>query len=30
VFPGEWPKFEKVRIGETARNIFEVGADEIE
>jgi 6-pyruvoyltetrahydropterin/6-carboxytetrahydropterin synthase len=30
VFPGEWPKLEKVRIGETARNIFEVGADEIE
>ena len=23
VFPGEWPKLEKVRIGETARNIFE-------
>ena len=30
VFPGEWPKLEKVRIGETPRNIFEVGADEIE
>ena len=30
VFPGEWPKLEKIRIGETARNIFEVGADEIE
>jgi 6-pyruvoyltetrahydropterin/6-carboxytetrahydropterin synthase len=30
VFPGEWPKLEKVRIGETARNIFEVGSDEIE
>ena len=29
-FPGEWPKLEKVRIGETARNIFEVKADEIE
>ena len=29
-FPGEWPKLEKIRIGETARNIFEVGADEIE
>jgi 6-pyruvoyltetrahydropterin/6-carboxytetrahydropterin synthase len=30
VFPGEWPKLEKVRIAETARNIFEVTADEIE
>jgi 6-pyruvoyltetrahydropterin/6-carboxytetrahydropterin synthase len=30
VFPGEWPKLEKIRIGETARNIFEVRADEIE
>jgi 6-pyruvoyltetrahydropterin/6-carboxytetrahydropterin synthase len=30
VFPGDWPKLEKVRIGETPRNIFEVGADEIE
>jgi len=30
VFPDEWPKLEKVRIGETPRNIFEVGADEIE
>ena len=29
VFPGEWPKLEKIRIGETPRNIFEVGADEI-
>jgi 6-pyruvoyltetrahydropterin/6-carboxytetrahydropterin synthase len=29
-FPGEWPKLEKVRIEETPRNIFEVGADEIE
>ena len=29
-FPGKWPKLEKVRIGETARNIFEVSADEIE
>jgi 6-pyruvoyltetrahydropterin/6-carboxytetrahydropterin synthase len=29
-FPGEWPQLEKVRIEETARNIFEVGADEIE
>jgi 6-pyruvoyltetrahydropterin/6-carboxytetrahydropterin synthase len=29
VFPAEWPKLEKIRIGETARNIFEVGADEI-
>jgi 6-pyruvoyltetrahydropterin/6-carboxytetrahydropterin synthase len=23
-FPGEWPKLDKVRIAETARNIFEV------
>jgi len=30
VFPGEWPRLEKVRIAETARNIFEVTADEIE
>jgi 6-pyruvoyltetrahydropterin/6-carboxytetrahydropterin synthase len=30
VFPGEWPRLEKVRIAETARNIFEVSADEIE
>jgi len=30
VFPGEWPHLEKVRIEETARNIFEVTADEIE
>jgi 6-pyruvoyltetrahydropterin/6-carboxytetrahydropterin synthase len=30
VFPAEWPKLEKIRIGETARNIFEVDADEIE
>lgn len=30
VFPGEWPKLEKVRIGETRKNIFEIGADEIE
>jgi 6-pyruvoyltetrahydropterin/6-carboxytetrahydropterin synthase len=30
VFPGEWPKLDKVRIGETRKNIFEVGADEIE
>jgi 6-pyruvoyltetrahydropterin/6-carboxytetrahydropterin synthase len=30
VFPGEWPKLDKIRIGETPRNIFEVGADEIE
>ena len=29
VFPGEWPKLEKIRIAETARNIFEVKADEI-
>jgi len=30
MFPGEWPKLEKVRIAETRKNIFEVGADEIE
>ncbi len=30
VFPGEWPKLEKIRIAETPRNIFEVGTDEIE
>jgi 6-pyruvoyltetrahydropterin/6-carboxytetrahydropterin synthase len=29
-FPGEWPKLDKVRIEETRKNIFEVGADEIE
>jgi hypothetical protein len=29
-FPGEWPKLEKIRIAETPRNIFEIGADEIE
>jgi len=29
VFPGEWPKLEGVRIAETARNIFEVKANEI-
>jgi 6-pyruvoyltetrahydropterin/6-carboxytetrahydropterin synthase len=28
-FPGEWPKLEKVRIAETARNIFEMDAHEI-
>jgi 6-pyruvoyltetrahydropterin/6-carboxytetrahydropterin synthase len=30
VFPEEWPKLENIRIAETPRNIFEVGADEIE
>jgi 6-pyruvoyltetrahydropterin/6-carboxytetrahydropterin synthase len=30
VFPDEWPKLEKIRIGETSRNIFEITADEIE
>jgi len=30
VFPGDWPKLEKIRIEETPRNIFEVGAHEIE
>jgi len=29
-FPSGWPKLEKIRIAETARNIFEVDADEIE
>lgn len=29
-FPGEWPRLDKVRIEETARNIFEVSTDEIE
>jgi 6-pyruvoyltetrahydropterin/6-carboxytetrahydropterin synthase len=29
-FPGQWPKLEKVRIVETARNIFEMKADEID
>jgi len=30
VFPGEWPKLEKIRIGETPRNIFEIESHEIE
>lgn len=30
VFRGEWPKLEKIRIGETRKNIFEVRSDEIE
>ena len=30
VFPGDWPKLEKIRIAETPRNIFEIRADEIE
>lgn len=29
-FAGEWPKLERVRIGETRKNIFEIRADEIE
>lgn len=29
-FPGEWPKLDRVRIAETARNIFVVKAHEIE
>jgi 6-pyruvoyltetrahydropterin/6-carboxytetrahydropterin synthase len=29
-FPGEWPKLEKVRVGETRKNIFEIDAHEIE
>jgi 6-pyruvoyltetrahydropterin/6-carboxytetrahydropterin synthase len=30
VFPGAWPRLEKIRIAETPRNIFEIRADEIE
>lgn len=30
VFPGEWPKLERIRVGETSKNTFEIGADEIE
>lgn len=30
VFPGEWPRLEKIRIAETERNIFEVSENEIE
>lgn len=30
MFPGEWPKLQKIRIAETDRNIFEIRADEIE
>jgi 6-pyruvoyltetrahydropterin/6-carboxytetrahydropterin synthase len=29
-FPGDWPRLDRVRIAETARNIFEVKAHEIE
>jgi 6-pyruvoyltetrahydropterin/6-carboxytetrahydropterin synthase len=29
-FPGQWPELDKIRIEETERNIFELGADEIE
>ena len=29
-FPGEWPRLDGIRIAETPRNIFEIGADEIE
>jgi 6-pyruvoyltetrahydropterin/6-carboxytetrahydropterin synthase len=29
-FQGAWPRLEGVRIAETARNIFQVSADEIE
>jgi 6-pyruvoyltetrahydropterin/6-carboxytetrahydropterin synthase len=29
-FPGPWPKLDRVRIAETDRNIFEIGADEAE
>ena len=30
VFPLEWPKLEKIKIRETARNIFEVSQHEIQ
>ena len=30
VFPGEWPKLERIRVRETPKNTFEIGADEIE
>jgi len=30
VFPGEWPRLEKIRIAETPRNIFEIRTNEIE
>lgn len=30
VFPGDWPRLERVCIAETSRNIFEVSPDEIE
>ena len=29
-FPGEWPRLEKIRIAETARNIFEMDSHEIQ
>ncbi|HUB83352.1 MAG TPA: 6-carboxytetrahydropterin synthase [Bryobacteraceae bacterium] len=29
-FPGAWPKLDRVRIAETARNIFEIHAHEID
>jgi 6-pyruvoyltetrahydropterin/6-carboxytetrahydropterin synthase len=29
-FPGVWPRLEKIRIEETARNIIEIKADEVE
>jgi len=28
-FPGEWPKLDRVRVAETARNIFEVNPFEV-
>jgi len=30
VFGGEWPRLERVRVGETRKNTFEINADEIE
>ena len=29
-FAGEWPRLERVRVGETRKNTFEISADEIE
>jgi 6-pyruvoyltetrahydropterin/6-carboxytetrahydropterin synthase len=29
VFPGDWPRLDKVRIAETPRNIFEISTHEI-
>jgi len=29
-FPGEWPALERIRVGETRKNSFEIEANEIE